>query len=212
MDTGTQRIEEAGADGCDLGLLVSLSRSGWSIVPLQPRKKQPLDHFPLAEYFAKPAPPAQVAEWIAEAEGWNWGLTLGEVSGGIAALDIDSSEGELWVDEEGGPGVTAGYATGRGKQFLYKVSPQISSLRWIRLHPDVELRGNRHYSVIPPSVHPSGTSYRWIRHPAPPDPGTPLAGVAAKMSIWPLGPLPPWLAQLVTDRAKRRSAYEVTGS
>jgi len=195
----------------ELRLLVALAYVDWSLIPLQRRSKRPLHRFPLAEHLRRPASPTQVKEWIEKAGTCNWGVALGVVSRGIGALDVDSPEGERWVEGQGGTGVTAGYSTGRGEQFLYAVSPQISSLGRLILHPDVELRMDRHFSVIPPSIHESGVRYRWLRPPVPPGHCDTEAGGAVGVGIWPLPPMPAWLMKLVSERAKRRGGHGVEG-
>ncbi|WP_287131183.1 bifunctional DNA primase/polymerase, partial [Candidatus Cyanaurora vandensis] len=104
------------------------------------------------------------------------GLRLGEVSGGLVAVDLDGPSTSDYLKVNGWDlpptvGWTSG-KTGRA-QWLYQIPKSL----WENLDnrkvletgiegEQVEIRWNHHQSVLPPSVHPeTGKPYQWLTSP-----------------------------------------------
>jgi len=137
---------------------------GLSLIPLKSSEKTPPEGFTWKPYQAKGTTPEQVSAWHEEFPRCNWALLLGRPSG-LVALDIDSAQALHWVEIQGGfrpQGQTPPwYKTGRGWQFLFRLPSDLIDVRGVNPSPGVEIRANGQYSVIPPSIHPSGKLYQW---------------------------------------------------
>lgn len=149
---------------------VALSKIGLSLIPIEPGTKSPVfiqtkngpRPFSWGPYKYKGTTPQQVKQWSEKYPDCSWAVLLGQPSG-IVALDIDSDQGMKWVNEQGGVGDNpVSFCTGSSPgQWLYRLPRPLLEARHFYLADAVELRGTAHYSVIPPSVHPSGSQYEW---------------------------------------------------
>jgi hypothetical protein len=103
--------------------------------------------------------------WLNSGMFNNINLCLGQVSG-IYEIDVDVSkapvglitlgvENKVWVSE-----------SSNGKIKIFFISncdlPAKMDSKVNKDGEHVELRGNNHLSVLPPSVHPSGCQYKWL--------------------------------------------------
>lgn len=100
----------------------------------------------------------QIHRWWLEHPDAGVAIALGEVSGGLVALDFDDpSQLAALVGKFGIPlPETRRHATRRGFHLLFCSSVP---LRTTMLLPGVELRANGSYIVAPPSPHPAGGTY-----------------------------------------------------
>jgi len=112
-----------------------------------------------------------------------YGLRLGNVSGGLLALDIDGSSAEQLLSAlaEAPLPETVSWTSGKSgrRQLLYQVSPyyreKLQSFRrktitqweeWTTAAGELlEFRYNQHQSVLPPSFHRETGHYRWLVAP-----------------------------------------------
>ena len=144
---------------------------GLAVFPLEERGKRPITQNGFKDASVDPA---TVKKWWTVNPKANIGIAMGQMSGGIVAIDMD-------VDEEKGKD---GYhtfvkwcednflilpdswlsITGRGGYHLiYKsLFPVPSKIGWL---PDVDIRADGGYIVAPPSIHPNGTRYVWEQDP-----------------------------------------------
>ena len=128
----------------------------------------------------------QWQEWIDYDSDINIGFLTGAASG-LLCLDIDEAEAEGILDEcgiEGWRG-TWRYETGRGFRLLFRYGQASSSTVISRGGTHFEVLGDGRQSVLPPSVHPNGRSYRWVEGLTPRD-GRPVDADG-------------WFARLVTQ-------------
>ena len=104
------------------------------------------------------------------------GVVSGHLSGNLVILDFDGEGWQAafqhvlhsWPELENTPCVR----TGSGKRHLWLRCPdlppdfthQVFDLPW--LNAQVELRGNRCQTLVPPSSHPCGGHYEWLTDPA----------------------------------------------
>ena len=141
---------------------VARVKCGWSIIPVRNnpktgRKEAACKWTP----FQKEPPTVDKVRSLFK-QGGLTGLAviLGRVSGGLYARDFDIVESyQRWAKAYPDLATTPPtYETGRGFQVLaYRPTPcKTNDLG------DGELRGANSYSVLPPSLHPSGRRYQWV--------------------------------------------------
>lgn len=152
--------------------------AGLSILPLR-ADKRPWGKW--EGYQSKRATPEEAAAW--EAPGV--GIVAGPISGGLWVLDFDHDAGVIfpqWVSriEERGGGLAAAMAaapmvaTGGGGYHVYIKLPEDRGNETLaaayveiegkrKLEKRIETRGGGGYVVAPPSPHPSGRRYEWLR-------------------------------------------------
>lgn len=186
---------------------------GWSVLPLCPPKHLGVGRlhakscsspgkcpfFPDTgrscwdQFKAERPTRAQLARWYGMHPGLNVGVALGPVSG-LAAVDVDSEEGEVLLQEMSGGDLppTWEYATGKGRRLLYSLPAE----RVIRTHvfkrpgtkeEILQLMSAGRQVVLPPSVHPTGRVYAW------------RAGRGVEDC--PPAPVPAWWPEKVAPRA-----------
>jgi putative DNA primase/helicase len=148
----------------------------WSVIPLQARGKRPIIRW--EPYQTRLAAPEQVMEWWTRWPGANIGIATGAISG-IVVLDVDGQEGIETLAEHGLP-VTPMSHTGKGAHFIFK-HPGGEIRNFARRAPGLDLRGDGGYIVAPPSIHPSGSAYRWEVRPGDVEPAE----------------IPDWLMELI---------------
>lgn len=151
---------------------LDLYRRGFNVIPIRYKEKKP--------YVLKPLFTARLHDCeilgtckhkgIDSIAGLfvhtNIGLIVGRTSGNLFAIDCESPA----AFREKGNELTQrmipfwAYTSARGGVYLCRVIEgevhNIPKTKMINCK-DVEVWGNRHFVVIPPSLHPSGVSYQW---------------------------------------------------
>jgi len=143
--------------------------NGWPVFPLQPREKQPLGA--LAPHGCKDATTdlAQVIAWWTAAPDANIGVATG---GGRWVLDLDDFEARERLEAAGvtiPEGVPAS-TTGKGAHLWFAGDMGNRT----KVVEKVDVRGTGGYVVAPPSIHPNGSTYKWVGG-IPPFAGLPAA-------------------------------------
>ena len=112
--------------------------------------------------------------WIKSFKQFNIGLPLGEVSG-YCGIDVDGDEGVRLLHEMSGgdlPG-TWEFSTGAGSRLLYLIPPGIKTKKFKLsgegAHQECALLCSGQQTVMPPSIHHTGTQYQWIEGHGPLD-------------------------------------------
>jgi hypothetical protein len=134
--------------------------SGWALVPLLPRSKEPhrgllgdlygdtrLDHLKVA-----PALPVEVEWWFVNEDDINIGIFPGGTSG-LVICDLD----HLDVLDLALPTPTVSSGREAGGKHLYFHSDESVAMKktvWGHINPA--------YAVAPGSTHPSGRTYEWL--------------------------------------------------
>src|SRR5262249_51470909 len=104
-------------------------------------------------------------------EPCNVGILLGENSGGLVDVDLDSSEAiSLAPHFLPATGAIFGRMSKPRSHHLYRVKPAPATTRFCDIGGSclVELRSTRAQTVFPPSTHPSGETIEWcvLKEPA----------------------------------------------
>lgn len=109
-----------------------------------------------------------IGGWISG--GYNVGLLLGV--GGLVDVEYDDADGRRLLERLGLCSVrTPTYTSGRGEHRIFRLAEDLPPCGW-RKFGGLELRlgGKPAQSVLPPSRHPDGMTYRWTVSPAECDP------------------------------------------
>jgi putative DNA primase/helicase len=168
---------------------------GWPVLPLRPRAKAPLTRH---GYKDATTDKRTVLSWWARWPNANVGIATGARSG-VVVLDIDPRNGGLeslqeLMDRHGPLPQTPSAETGGGGLHYYFAVR--GSVRSRQLAPGLEVKGDGGYIVAPPSVHPSGQPYRWLRGLSPKD--------------LQLAELPEWILAPMLSADAARAAPEAT--
>lgn len=156
------------------------------MLPLEPRNKVPAGKLVRNGLIQASSDPEQVAYWwtrIGYQEA-NIGLRTGEV---FDVLDIDGPTGLTSLASHAPDykhrGPVSG--TGKGHHLLFKATGAPNGANML---PKLDYRGLNGYIVAPPSIHPNGHAYAWLRDPT-----------------LPLPEAPDWLRDLVFPRRPERT-------
>jgi len=143
-------------------------RQGYSVIPLQPRRKKPLIEW--RQYQEERAMAEQVKAWWQKWPNANVGIVTGEVSG-VIVLDVDGPEGEATLRKEKLhiPATVIAKTGGGGWHYLFKhpgfPCHNFAGKTGKTILPHVDFRGDGGYIVAPPSLHESGNCYEWAISP-----------------------------------------------
>ena len=168
---------------CERAALDYLGR-GWSVIPIRKNKKRPAIRW---QQFQHDYPNEQVVhDWFSRWPKANVAIVTGELSG-IVVLDVDKQHGgdasleQLERENQPLPD-TLEVRTGGGGRHLYFTHPGVRVRNRVGVLPGVDIRGDGGCIVAPPSMHPSGKRYKWVKQHDPDN--TPPA------------PLPEWLRRI----------------
>jgi putative DNA primase/helicase len=144
------------------------ARLGWPVLPLRPRSKVPLTRH---GYKDATTDERTILSWWTRWPNANVGVATGAASG-VVVLDVDPRHGGLeslqeLLDRHGPMPQTPIAETGGGGLHYYFAAR--GGVRSRQLAPGLELKGDGGYIVVPPSLHPSGKPYRWLRGFSPKD-------------------------------------------
>jgi hypothetical protein len=133
----------------------------WSIIPIETRGKKPLIKW--EEFQSRRASEAELNEWLKKWPDMNLGVVTGKVSN-LIVVDADGAEGIKNISKLKLIS-TISASSGKGKHLYYKWLNTVSDVRnsASKIAPNVDIRGEGGYVVVPPSIHPSGRMYRWER-------------------------------------------------
>lgn len=143
------------------------SRLGWSVIPIQPRGKQPLVRW--KTFQARRPTGAEISEWLELWPAANIAVVTGAISN-LVVLDLDPHHGAATSIERlerhyGRLPETVSAVSGGGGRHLYFAHPGGAICNRVGMLPGIDLRGDGGLIVAPPSIHPSGEPYRWRNPP-----------------------------------------------
>lgn len=158
----------------------------WRLMPIKAKEKNPGTLLGGAWHKKASNDPAVVETWNGQHGACNWGVLLGP-SSGICDIEDDSPEGREILDKamaECGA-VTPCYTSGKSihRLFLHDERMADDSAAVVSAFgTEWRFGDNAHQSIVPPSVHPSGTEYAWLPDLSPDD----TAVARLPDSIWQL--------------------------
>jgi hypothetical protein len=168
-----------------LSSALSYLEMGLSVFPLAAREKKPPRQFRWEQLQHSLPTEEQVKAWF-EGTDRNIAVITGKVSR-LLALDVDGEAGKLYAenvidtrvrqDAREALAQTLWTKTGSGYHILVRYSPQEfdnddlaageikNAILWRGRdsHSEVRLKSDGAYVVFPPSVHPSGNAYKFVR-------------------------------------------------
>ncbi|RLI17879.1 hypothetical protein DRO54_10880, partial [Candidatus Bathyarchaeota archaeon] len=146
-------------------------RRGYSVIPIFYRNKKPLIKW--EEYQRRRPTIEEVEKWFSNNQV-NIAIVCGRVSDNLIVLDFDRKEKFKEFENELPEkwrkifNSTQLVESGKGYHFRFRLKdPELLPGPKTRVRKDLELdvRGEGSYVLVPPSVHPSGKRYKWIRGP-----------------------------------------------
>ncbi|MED1876732.1 bifunctional DNA primase/polymerase [Brevibacillus borstelensis] len=167
-------------------------KKGLRVIPC--KCKAPL----LKEWQNRGRPTEEEAEdWIDRYPDLNIGLVLGS-SSGIVGVDVDGKEAWMRLQEisKGDlPDTWAFKTPGGGKRLLYKIPKGMVCKKWVESldgeHSELALLGDGQQTILPPSVHPNGGIYTWIKDRSP--------------GSIEMAPAPQWMLDLMTGQQTKKA-------
>jgi hypothetical protein len=180
-DPAAAKIEQAA---------LAYAARGWSVVPVEPRGKRPIVAW--QEFQQRVAGADEIASWFRHWPHANVAIVTGAVSG-LVVLDVDPRhQGDRSLEAlllaHGPLPPTPEARTGGGGRHLYFAHPGGTVRNRVGMAPGLDLRGDGGCVVAPPSMHPSGRRYGWIKARGPDQVET--------------APLPRWLDDPLGARAR----------
>jgi len=137
--------------------------SGWSVLPVRPEEKRPYMTNWL-QYTKTRAPKAMVDSWFANLSGAGVGVVTGRISN-MVVLDVEH-DCPYSIEE-----LLKKYPTqmiarsGGGGYHLFYLYPtnQTRVANRVRIFEGADLRADGGFIVLPPTMHPSGNRYEWVK-------------------------------------------------
>ncbi|MFC1515548.1 bifunctional DNA primase/polymerase [Thermodesulfobacteriota bacterium] len=133
------------------------AKLGFSVIPIDPRTKRPLVKW--KPYQEKSPTPDEVRAWWKQFPDAQIAILTGKNSD-LVAVDFDSSQAKKNFEEIFGelPN-TLRQSTGRGFHVLFKNNSKLRTR--IGVIEGLDLKAEKGYFVVAPSIHPSGKHYEW---------------------------------------------------
>jgi hypothetical protein len=155
---------------------LSYHGEGLCVIPVKPGGKAPA----LASwerYQTTRSTEDEVRAWFGNGRSYNVGIVHGEVSGNYVTLDVDHDAGIYAMMQDTFPKLFDGRLEQSGSGGGYHISLRVDRLpdfgthlqrprgnrTWKTEHGVVNIRARFCQTVAPPSIHPSGKPYRFIR-------------------------------------------------
>lgn len=142
--------------------------TGLNVLPAKFRDKMPHDGTRLIDwkqdgYQERRVTEEELREWFGNGRLLNIGFICGKVSGNVCDLEFDDAAAyRQWATAHPDAAKTLTYRSKRGYHVLF-CSKDTRSFK----HAHGEWRGDGCFSVLPPSVHPSGHVYHFLDSDAP---------------------------------------------
>lgn len=138
----------------------ALLQQGAAVVQVARREKRPIG----AAWQTLATTTADViSSWLAD--GFNLGILLGH--GNLIDVEYDDDDGRQLLARMGLLDVrTPTWASGRGEHRLFRLDGRLPLMGWRKIGgAEIRIGGKPAQSVLPPSVHPTGSPYAWIVSP-----------------------------------------------
>lgn len=140
-----------------LGQALDLMSEGFSVLPCVARQKEPAIRW--KKYQSYRADEEMIREWFGGITDYNLAIVCGAVSGGLVVLDFDDEDlYTKWRRSNTVPDGTPIVRSSRGFHVYVRTDRAIDSHK-VR---GLDILGEGHYVLAPPSLHPSGARYELI--------------------------------------------------
>ena len=141
-----------------LAAALALASIGIHVFPCKARAKEPATPHGFKDATVDPE---QIARWWHAEPSRNVAAATGAVSG-VFVIDVDGPAAEAELRKLGDLPETATVFTARGAHRWFEY-PDATCIRNSagKLAPGVDVRATGGFVLVPPSIHPSGTRYRW---------------------------------------------------
>ncbi len=155
-------------DGAPPGLAeaaIGYAANGWPVFPLKPRHKEPITAHGLLDATTDPKITAERWQGCPHA---NIGIRTGKDGAGYFVIDVDGQRGkdslaelEAWHGKL--PPTKTSRTGGGGLHFLFRYPDfRVRNNNTGKIGKGIDVRGERGYIVVEPSIHPNGTPYEWV--------------------------------------------------
>ena len=197
--------ETTAANGL-LDAALSYAARGWAVFPCGARSKVPL--IPKKEggrgVHDATTDTDQIRRWWTKHPHANIGVATGKASE-IVNIDCDvrdDADGRVvfyeWQKEHGAiPRTPLAISADGGQHHILAYPADVDHVRKGPIAERVDCLADGAYFVAPPSVHPSGATYRWHEGRSPADVNP--------------QPMPAWLRRKVYDSASKQPAHKSNG-
>lgn len=133
---------------------------GWNVIPVD-KNKRPWIKW--EKYQEQKVTAKEIEEWWDRWPSAGIAVITGEISG-LVVVDVENSEGLPFINEhvEDATKSTLVSKTGGGGWHLFFKHPgNVTVPNAVKIFPNVDVRGDGGYVVVPPSLHHSGNQYKW---------------------------------------------------
>ena len=137
--------------------------SGWSVLPVRPEEKRPFMTNWL-QYTKTRAPKPMVESWFNNLSGAGVGVVTGRISN-MVVLDVERTC-PYPIEEllKKYPTQMIAKSGGGGYHLFYQYpTNQARVSNRVRIFDGADLRADGGFIVLPPTMHPSGNRYEWIK-------------------------------------------------
>lgn len=139
-----------------LDAALELLDRGFSVIPVG-RDKKPL--FKWREFIDRRPTEDELLEWGEKYPDANLALILGQISGLVVA-DADGPRGQEWIKNYL-PRTSVYATTARGFHAYYRLPEGGQQPTKPEFVPEVDIKAEGGYVVVPPSIHETGVCYEW---------------------------------------------------
>jgi hypothetical protein len=140
---------------------LALAAHGWHIFPCLPGRKTPATPHGCLDATTDPA---VIRTWWRKEPQFNVAAALG-VPSKVFAVDIDGLDGEVELrrlEHEHAPlPSTVEVVTPRGRHIYFSMPEILVRNSEGKIAPQIDVRATGGYTLLPPSLHPSGRKYAW---------------------------------------------------
>ena len=130
---------------------------GFSVVPVKRADKKP--YVKWEKYQHEHPTVDDVEKWWNMWPDANVAIVTGDISE-IWVMDADGPAGVEWINANA-PKTGVYSITSKGVHAIFKIPEGVSIANAVRLFPEIDVRGNGGYVVVPPSIHADGHTYLW---------------------------------------------------